>query len=70
MNRSRIIWAAWNMAKALGERPTRRRINDIIKRIHGKGLNGDEIGAWLKCYQRIGQDGQPFLTVDAEDLER
>lgn len=61
MNRPAIIKAAFYMAKALGQAPSRRNVNAIIEHQTGKGFRPADVAAVLKLLvgNHLGTDAKP-----------
>jgi hypothetical protein len=66
MNRAHVIRAAWYLIKATDERPSRRAIQELIKFRCGKTFHTNEVAAWLKDNQILGEGRQPYLRPDPE----
>jgi len=64
MDRLKVLKASWFMAVALGKQPSRRVIQEITKATAGTAFRTQEVHAFLKAWQFIGQDGRPHLRTE------
>ena len=70
MNRAHMVRAAWYAVKTGDGRPSRRRIQAVIKAATGKCFDDHEVAAWMQANQYLGEDQQPYIHDSAMFVQK
>jgi hypothetical protein len=65
VNRIYVLKTAWHFTKAIGERPSRRNIQEYLKRNVGRKWDTNEIHAFLRAWQYEAEDGSIWLREES-----
>ena len=66
MQQETVLAAAYEMVLALGQKPTRRSVNDVIIKVTGKGFRAKIVSEFLRG---LRNDDDSLLKAAIDELE-